>query len=143
LPVRHFVDRGASLKGFRQQLGPAGNPGRIYPDSPGIAWGYEAARVHHQISKNRTKFIEIKIGVVREERTGYGLGVGVRSELGHRSLSHGGEVSGFTSENVIFPDERVAVVVLTNLDATDASGAIAKGIARLLLATSAEGIGQS
>jgi len=58
-------------------------------------------------------------------------------------LSHGGEVSGFTSENVIFPDERVAVVVLTNLDATDASGAIAKGIARLLLATSAEGIGQS
>jgi len=69
--------------------------------------------------------------------------VGVRSELGHRSLSHGGEVSGFTSENVVFPDERVAVVVLTNLDATDASGAIAKGIARLLLATSAEGIGQS
>ncbi|PYU65182.1 MAG: serine hydrolase, partial [Acidobacteria bacterium] len=35
----------------------------------------------------------------------------------------------------VFPDERVAVVVLTNLDATDASGAIAKGIARLLLAT--------
>jgi len=67
--------------------------------------------------------------------TGYGLGVGVRSEFGHRSLSHGGEVSGFTSENVVFPDERVAVVVLTNLDATDASGAIAKGIARLLLAT--------
>jgi CubicO group peptidase (beta-lactamase class C family) len=67
--------------------------------------------------------------------TGYGLGVDVRSELGHRSLSHGGEVSGFTSANVIFPDERVAVVVLTNQDAAGASGAIARGIAPLLLAS--------
>ncbi len=67
--------------------------------------------------------------------TRYGLGVDVRSELGHRSLSHGGEVSGFTSENLVFPDERVAVVVLTNQDAADAAGAIAMGIAPLLLAT--------
>jgi CubicO group peptidase (beta-lactamase class C family) len=67
--------------------------------------------------------------------TRYGLGVNVSSEFGHRSLSHGGEVMGFTSENVIFPDERVAVVVLTNQDASDASGAIARGIAPLLLAS--------
>jgi len=67
--------------------------------------------------------------------TRYGLGVDVRSELGHRSLSHGGEVSGFTSENLVFPDERVAVVVLTNQDAADAAGAIAMGVAPLLLAT--------
>jgi CubicO group peptidase (beta-lactamase class C family) len=67
--------------------------------------------------------------------TRYGLGVDIRSELGHRSLSHGGEVSGFTAENVVFPDERVAVVVLTNQDAADASGAIAKGIEPLLLAS--------
>ncbi len=66
--------------------------------------------------------------------TRYGLGVDVRSEFGHRSLSHGGEVSGFTAENMVFPDERVAVVVLTNQDAADASGAIARGIAPLLLA---------
>jgi len=67
--------------------------------------------------------------------TFYGLGVFVRPDHGHRSLSHGGEVSGFTSENVVFPDERVAVVVLTNQDAAGASGAIAKGIAPLLLAS--------
>jgi len=65
--------------------------------------------------------------------TRYGLGVMVRSELGHRELSHGGEVSGFTSDNLVFPDERVAVVVLTNQDAADASEAIATGIAPLLL----------
>jgi CubicO group peptidase (beta-lactamase class C family) len=67
--------------------------------------------------------------------TGYGLGVDVRNDAGHRSLSHGGEVSGFTSENIVFPDERVAIVVLTNLDAVDASGTIAHAIAPLLLAS--------
>jgi CubicO group peptidase (beta-lactamase class C family) len=66
--------------------------------------------------------------------TRYGLGVDVRSEFGHRVLSHGGEVSGFTSENMVFPDERVAVVALTNQDAAAAAGAIARGIAPLLLA---------
>jgi D-alanyl-D-alanine carboxypeptidase len=67
--------------------------------------------------------------------TRYGLGVFVRSEAGRRSLSHGGEVSGFTSENVVFPDDRVAVVALTNQDAADAGSAIAHGIAPLLLAS--------
>jgi CubicO group peptidase (beta-lactamase class C family) len=67
--------------------------------------------------------------------TQYGLGVDVRPEGGHRSLSHGGEVSGFTSENVVFPDERVAVVVLTNQDAAGAASSIAHSIAPLLLTT--------
>jgi hypothetical protein len=67
--------------------------------------------------------------------TNYGLGVDIRSDFGHRSVSHTGEVSGFTSKNVVFPDERVAVVVLTNQDASDVSAAIADGIAPLLLAS--------
>jgi len=67
--------------------------------------------------------------------TRYGLGVDVSSQLGHRALSHSGEVSGFTSENLVFPDERVAVVVLTNQDAADAAEAIAMGVAPLLLAS--------
>jgi D-alanyl-D-alanine carboxypeptidase len=67
--------------------------------------------------------------------TQYGLGVDVSAKLGHRSLSHGGEVSGFTSENLVFPDERTAVVVLTNQDTSDVSEAIASGIAPLLLAS--------
>ncbi len=67
--------------------------------------------------------------------TNYGLGVGISGQGGHRALSHGGEVSGFTSENIVYPDERVAVVVLTNLDAADAAGSIAHAIAPLLLST--------
>ncbi|MFL6281682.1 MAG: serine hydrolase domain-containing protein [Pyrinomonadaceae bacterium] len=67
--------------------------------------------------------------------TRYGLGVFVRSEAGRRSLSHGGEVSGFTSENVLFPEERVAVVALTNQDAAGVASDIAHGIAPLLFAS--------
>ena len=68
--------------------------------------------------------------------THYALGVDVNSQGGHRALSHGGEVSGFTAQNVVFPDERVAVAVLTNQDAVSAAGQIARGIAPLLLTTS-------
>jgi len=67
--------------------------------------------------------------------THYGLGVDVNSQSGHRAISHGGEVSGFTATNTIFPDDRAAVVVLTNQDAASASGAIVGGIAPLLFAT--------
>ena len=66
--------------------------------------------------------------------TNYGLGVSVRREFGHRAIEHGGEVSGFTAHNMVFPDQRVAVVVLTNQDAVDASDDIASKIAPLLFA---------
>jgi len=67
--------------------------------------------------------------------TGYGLGVDVGMMNGHRAISHGGEVSGFTAENIVFPDDRAAVVVLTNQDAASASGTIANAIAGLLFST--------
>jgi D-alanyl-D-alanine carboxypeptidase len=67
--------------------------------------------------------------------THYGLGVDVNQQSGHRAISHGGEVSGFTATNTVFPDDRAAVVVLTNQDAASASGAIAGGIGALLFAT--------
>jgi D-alanyl-D-alanine carboxypeptidase len=68
--------------------------------------------------------------------TQYGLGVSVNSQGSHRALSHGGEVSGFTAQNIIFPDDRAAVVVLTNQDAASAAGPIAGGIAQILFSTS-------
>jgi CubicO group peptidase (beta-lactamase class C family) len=64
--------------------------------------------------------------------TRYGLGLSVGTEAGHRAVSHGGEVSGFVSESVVFPDERVSVVALTNQDASSAAGDIAHGIVPLL-----------
>ena len=64
--------------------------------------------------------------------TRYGLGVDVRQELGLRAIEHGGEVSGFTAHNLVLPDARVAVVVLTNQDSVDASSSIARKVAALL-----------
>jgi D-alanyl-D-alanine carboxypeptidase len=66
--------------------------------------------------------------------TGYGLGVDVGLLSGHRMISHTGEVSGFTASNLAFPDEGVAVVVLTNQDATSAASIISGRIAQLLFA---------
>jgi len=62
----------------------------------------------------------------------YGLGIGVFPDGGRRALEHDGEVSGFTAQNNVFPDERAAIVVLTNQDASRASGEIANRIASLL-----------
>jgi CubicO group peptidase (beta-lactamase class C family) len=64
--------------------------------------------------------------------TQYGLGVVVTNESGHRAVSHGGEVSGFTAENMVFPDDHVAVVVMTNQDSATASATLAKKIVDLL-----------
>jgi CubicO group peptidase (beta-lactamase class C family) len=64
--------------------------------------------------------------------TGYGLGVGVGLEGDRRVVGHGGEVSGFTAMNYVYPEDRAAIVVLTNQDATDAAGLIAKEIADLI-----------
>ncbi len=66
--------------------------------------------------------------------TGYGLGVDVGMSSGHRLISHSGEVSGFTAQNSIYPDDSAAVVVLVNQDATPTSGMIAARIAALLFA---------
>jgi CubicO group peptidase (beta-lactamase class C family) len=66
--------------------------------------------------------------------TGYGLGLQVGAVGGHRVLRHGGEVSGFTAQNVVFPDDNLAIVVLTNQDAAAASGLIARRVGDLLVA---------
>lgn len=67
--------------------------------------------------------------------TQYGLGIDISTQSDHRALAHGGEVSGFTAENIVFPDDRAAVVVLTNQDAARASGEIARRITALLFTT--------
>ncbi|HZK78228.1 MAG TPA: serine hydrolase domain-containing protein [Gemmatimonadaceae bacterium] len=64
--------------------------------------------------------------------SGYGLGQFTQMSGGHFLVEHNGEVSGFTAENYVFPEDSAAVVVLTNQDAAPASGAIANQIARFL-----------
>ena len=70
--------------------------------------------------------------------TGYGLGVSVRPANGHRAVRHTGEAVGFLSANTVFPDDRAAVVVLTNTWSSGAYTRIARDIANVILPPAAD-----
>ena len=65
--------------------------------------------------------------------THYGLGVYVRDVGGHRILEHGGEAVGFLSDNIVAPDDALAIAVLDNADFADAQTTIAHAILAMLL----------
>ena len=65
--------------------------------------------------------------------SGYGLGVFLGKRDGRAIIEHSGEVSGFVSENLVFPDDRAAIIVLTNEMATNAASLIAERITPLVL----------
>jgi len=85
------------------------------------------------------KEMETEVRLKNGDGTKYALGLDVSTQAGHRMLEHSGEVSGFTSDNIVYPDDRVAVAVLTNQDAATAASQIARKISPLLLAGSNPG----
>jgi D-alanyl-D-alanine carboxypeptidase len=90
---------------------------------------------HSLLSPESYHALESEVPLKNGAGTGYGLGVDVAMQSGRFLVEHSGEVSGFTAENMVFPDDSAAVVVLTNQDAAPASGAIARQISQLLFAT--------
>jgi hypothetical protein len=66
------------------------------------------------------------------QTSNYGLGIYVLNRNGHRMFEHGGEVGGYVAENIVLPDDKIAVVVLTNEVASSAASTIGGGIAKLL-----------
>jgi CubicO group peptidase (beta-lactamase class C family) len=79
------------------------------------------------------KEMETAVKLKNGESTGYALGLQTGPINGHRTLRHGGEVSGYVSQNYVFPDDHAAVVVLTNQDASSAAGLIGQQISELIL----------
>jgi hypothetical protein len=77
--------------------------------------------------------LETEVVLANGAGTGYALGVGIGLTQGRRELRHGGEVSGFVSSNRVLPDDRIAVVVLTNQDASGAADKIAGQVRDALL----------
>jgi CubicO group peptidase (beta-lactamase class C family) len=63
----------------------------------------------------------------------YGLGFTVGEQNGHRVVSHTGEVGGFVAANVVVPDQKFAVAVLTNQEASPAASAIGRAIMAAVL----------
>lgn len=81
------------------------------------------------------RLLETEVRLADGAGTQYGLGVAVSLKDGRRLISHSGEVSGFTAENMVYPDQGVAVAVLTNLDATGASAELAGKAAQAVFAS--------
>jgi D-alanyl-D-alanine carboxypeptidase len=64
----------------------------------------------------------------------YALGLAVSNEQGHLRLTHDGAVTGFASQNTLWPDQHAAVVVLSNQDVSSAPRRITAGVQKVLLA---------
>jgi hypothetical protein len=75
-------------------------------------------------------FIGVKLK--NGQDTNYGLGVGISTRAGHLVIAHSGEVSGFTSDNMVLPQDKIAIAVFTNQEAVGAASAIAGKLAALL-----------
>jgi CubicO group peptidase (beta-lactamase class C family) len=81
------------------------------------------------------RFMQTDVLLDTGDATGYGLGLQVRGAGGKRRLSHGGAVSGYTTSNLVYPDDKVAITAFTNIypGAADAPGSIANRIAGLIM----------
>jgi CubicO group peptidase (beta-lactamase class C family) len=64
--------------------------------------------------------------------TQYGLGTDVEIENHRRKLAHGGAVNGFTSDNLVYPDDGAAIVVLVNQDASPAPSQLSGKLVEIL-----------
>ena len=65
--------------------------------------------------------------------TGYALGLDIGKSNGHATVSHSGEGAGYLSLNRIYPDDGLAIVVLTNTMSGGATNEIADAIAYMAL----------
>ena len=65
--------------------------------------------------------------------TGYGLGVSSGIANGRRFINHGGASVGFLSQNTVYPDDRAAIVVLTNGEYSGAINTLTDGLAQIIL----------
>src|SRR3954464_2484761 len=139
--------RAANVTGYvRYGLGPL----RPAPDA-GAGWMWAAGELamtasdlakwdiclikHCLLSPASYRELEREVILNNGAGTGYSLGLDVGMDGGRFMLEHSGEVSGFTAENMVFPEDSAAVVVLTNQDAAPASGAIANQISQILFTT--------
>jgi CubicO group peptidase (beta-lactamase class C family) len=87
---------------------------------------------HSFLKPDSYRELEMEVRLNNGSGTQYGLGIDVTMENQRRVLKHDGEVMGFTAGNAIYPDDHIAVVVLTNQDAVGAYEAITKKVVSAL-----------
>jgi CubicO group peptidase (beta-lactamase class C family) len=92
---------------------------------------YEQMWTAHKLNNGQPRSFEF-----RGEQSGYGFGWFLMSYKGHKLITHGGTVSGFSGVIHRFVDDKVTIIVLTNSksgpDRIGYSEVLANGIADLL-----------
>jgi len=68
-----------------------------------------------------------------ESEASYGMGFFISQYRGHKRAEHGGNLDGFSAELAFLPNDRIGVIVLTNLDGTGLPNAIAYNVFDRLL----------
>ncbi len=100
---------------------------------------WDVARINRSlISADDWAAQEAPVPLADGTTNGYGLGVSSSMSGGRRIINHGGESVGFLSQNTVYPDQRAAIVVLTNADFSDATDRLTDGLAAILLPTAAQ-----
>jgi D-alanyl-D-alanine carboxypeptidase len=94
---------------------------------------WDAAVIRQAVlSPESYRQLETEVVLASGAGTRYGLGISVALVQGHRELRHNGEVSGFVASNLVWPDDKLAVAVLTNQDASGAADDIATKVRDVL-----------
>jgi CubicO group peptidase (beta-lactamase class C family) len=114
--------------------------GELSMNAPDLA-KWDIARLDRQgLSPADWAAQETEVMLADGKGTGYGLGVDVgKDAAGHRFVEHSGEAVGFLTENIVYPDDKAAVVVFTNADFGNAYTSIARDIAGVILPAGADG----
>jgi CubicO group peptidase (beta-lactamase class C family) len=91
---------------------------------------WDIAVLEHKIltPKSWTE-METEVKLKDGSGTHYGLGLSLREQFNTRTLSHGGEVSGFLASNTVFPKKHAAVIVFSNEDGLNMVSAISRELA--------------
>ncbi len=69
--------------------------------------------------------------------SGYAYGWAIGKKFGHREISHGGGIYGFATQIARYPDDRVTVVVLSNMQSAPA-GQIASNLSAIVFGAAFE-----
>ncbi len=86
------------------------------------------------LSKASYREFETSFKLADGQDSHYGLGVSIRTIANQKAIEHSGEVGGFVAENLLLPESRIAVAVLTNQEASGAASEIARAILPIVLA---------
>jgi len=95
---------------------------------------WDISLIDHSLLTPKAYAEEVKTIVLNSGKdSGYALGLFVSAPGGRTLYEHSGEIAGFVSENRVYPTDRAAVVVLTNIEANGAAKAIADRISDIIL----------